>query len=231
MRIVKDVSPPKGLRRLVFRAPLHAYHARLGWLFGRRLLLLHHTGRVTGKPREVILEVVEHDARDGSYVVASGWGPTAAWYRNVMRTPQVRIQVGSKTIPVTAVPLPAEQGADILRPLRGTAPPAGQAPAASADGFRGGRLGRGLSRRRTADAVRAVRAALTARGTTPGLCGVVRCSPGGQGPLAAPPAARVRIYDWTRSLGDDGVPRTTGADTGEVRRVGKDRDDRRRWCG
>ena len=58
MRIVKDVPPPKGLRRLVFRAPLHAYHARLGWLFGQRLLLLHHTGRVTGKPREVILEVV-----------------------------------------------------------------------------------------------------------------------------------------------------------------------------
>lgn len=114
MRRVKPVQPPKGLQRLLFRVPIHAYHAGLGRLFGRRLLLLRHTGRVTGKPREVVLEVVEHDPRDGSYVVASGWGPTAAWYRNVMHTPQARIQVAGETIPVTAVAVPTEEGAEVF---------------------------------------------------------------------------------------------------------------------
>ena len=86
----------------------------MGWLFGQRLLLLHHTGRVTGKQREAVLEVVDHDPRDGSYVVASGWGPAAAWYRNVRHAPQVRIDIGKRTIPVTAVTLSAEEGADIF---------------------------------------------------------------------------------------------------------------------
>ena len=114
MKVVKTVQPPSGLSRLLFRVPIYAYHAGLGWLFGRRLLLLQHTGRVTGQPREVILEVAEHDPRDDSYAVASGWGTTAAWYRNINHNPQVRIHVGRRTIPVTAVPLSPEEGADIF---------------------------------------------------------------------------------------------------------------------
>lgn len=113
MEIVKKVGPPKGLGRLLFRLPIHLYRCGLGWLFGNRLVLVKHVGRVTGKPRQVVLEVVSRDA-DGSYVVASGWGPTAAWYRNLLHTPDVTIQVGRRTIPVTAVPLPADEGAEIM---------------------------------------------------------------------------------------------------------------------
>ena len=81
VRIVKNIEPPTGLPRLLFRLPIPAYRLHLGWLFGRRLLLLNHTGRVTGQPRQAVLEVADHDAADGSYVVASGWGTGAAWYR------------------------------------------------------------------------------------------------------------------------------------------------------
>jgi deazaflavin-dependent oxidoreductase (nitroreductase family) len=94
--------------------PIHFYRLGLGWLFGRRLLLLNHIGRVSGKPRQVVLEVVAHDPTDGSYVVASGWGPTAAWYRNILHTPTVIIQVGTRTMGVNAVPLTREEGADIF---------------------------------------------------------------------------------------------------------------------
>ncbi|MEB3980298.1 nitroreductase family deazaflavin-dependent oxidoreductase [Mycobacterium sp. 663a-19] len=81
-------------------------------MFGSRLLLLNHIGRVSGKPRRTVLEVVEHDG--DSYVVASGWGPTAAWYRNILHTPDVTIQVGGRTIPVTAMPLTGEEGAQVF---------------------------------------------------------------------------------------------------------------------
>ena len=114
MKIIKNVGPPTGLSRLVFRAPIHLYRTGLGWLFCDRLLLLNHIGRVSGKPRRTILEVVSHDRADGSFVVASGWGPSAAWYRNLLHTPDVSVQVGNRVTPVTAVPLPEEEGGDIF---------------------------------------------------------------------------------------------------------------------
>ncbi|WP_029112685.1 nitroreductase family deazaflavin-dependent oxidoreductase [Mycobacterium sp. URHB0044] len=114
MKIVKTVRPPSGLSRALLRAPIYLYRVRLGWLFGKRIVLLNHVGRVSGEQRQVILEVVEHNATDRSFVVASGWGPTAAWYRNILHTPEVSIQVGRHTIPVTAVPLAADEGAEVF---------------------------------------------------------------------------------------------------------------------
>jgi len=114
MKIVKAVEPPAGFTRALFRLPIHLYRLRLGWLFGNRLLLLNHIGRVSGKAHQTVLEVAEHDTTDDSYTVASGWGPTAAWYRNILHNTNVSIQVGTRTISVTAVPLSKEQGGDIF---------------------------------------------------------------------------------------------------------------------
>lgn len=114
MKIVKEIRPPAGLTRVVFRLPIYLYRLRLGWLFGSRLLLLNHIGRVSGKPRQTALEVAEHNPTDKSYTVASGWGPNAAWYRNIVHNPDVTIQVGNQMVPVTAVPLSSGEGADIF---------------------------------------------------------------------------------------------------------------------
>ncbi len=114
MKIVKNVSPPAGLSRFLYRLPISAYRAHLGWVFGERILLLHHVGRVSGKPRQAVLEVAEHDRTNDSFVVASGWGPSAAWYQNVLHTPNVTIDVGRRTIPVTAMALDADEGADVF---------------------------------------------------------------------------------------------------------------------
>ncbi|GAA2332474.1 hypothetical protein GCM10010431_64270 [Streptomyces kunmingensis] len=70
---------PRGRRRRLARLPLALYRAGLGPLFGRRLLLLHHTGRSSGLDRQVVLEVVASDAERGSWSLASGFGPRAAW--------------------------------------------------------------------------------------------------------------------------------------------------------
>ncbi|MFF5033105.1 nitroreductase family deazaflavin-dependent oxidoreductase [Nocardia salmonicida] len=114
MQIVKRPAPPTGVRRLMFRAPIHLYRLRLGWLFGGRLLLLDHTGRVSGKPRQAVIEVVEHDSADGSFVVCSGFGPKAAWYQNILATPDTSIRVGLHTIQVTAVPLDTNEGGEFM---------------------------------------------------------------------------------------------------------------------
>jgi deazaflavin-dependent oxidoreductase (nitroreductase family) len=114
VKVVKNIRPPAGLTRWLFRMPIYAYRLGLGWIFGKRLLLLNHIGRVSGKQHQTVLEVVEHDARDGSYLVASGWGPSAAWYRNILQKPEVSIRVGRHTIPVKAVPIDQDTGADIF---------------------------------------------------------------------------------------------------------------------
>lgn len=75
-------------------------------------VVCYHIGRISGNPRRAILEVVEHDG--DSYVVASGRGRTAAWYRNILHRSDVTIQVGTQTMPVTAVPLSKEEGGQVF---------------------------------------------------------------------------------------------------------------------
>jgi deazaflavin-dependent oxidoreductase (nitroreductase family) len=81
--------------RWLVRAPIWLYRARLGFLFGSRLLMLEHVGRVSGARRYVVLEVVARPAA-GTYVVVSGFGERAQWYRNVLARPQVRVYLGGR---------------------------------------------------------------------------------------------------------------------------------------
>lgn len=81
--------------RTLMRLPIRLYHARLGLLFGSRILMLEHRGRRTGAHRYVVLEVVDHPAPD-TYVVASGFGRRAQWFRNVTVEPHVRVWIGRR---------------------------------------------------------------------------------------------------------------------------------------
>ncbi|WP_243761208.1 nitroreductase family deazaflavin-dependent oxidoreductase [Streptomyces sp. YIM 98790] len=103
-------GPPRGgLRRAVLRAPVALYRMGLGGLLGGRMVLLTHTGRVSGQPRQVVLEVVERGREPGSLLIASGYGGRSQWFRNVLATPRVRYQVGRRRYTGTAVPLPPEE--------------------------------------------------------------------------------------------------------------------------
>lgn len=79
-------------KRTLMRMPIWLYRAHLGFLFGSRLLMLEHIGRKTGARRFVVLEVVGHPAPD-TYVVASGFGDRAQWFRNLIANPRVRVSV------------------------------------------------------------------------------------------------------------------------------------------
>jgi deazaflavin-dependent oxidoreductase (nitroreductase family) len=79
--------------RWVVRFPVVLYRARLGFLFGSRMLMLEHIGRKTGARRYAVLEVVDRP-RPGTYVVVSGFGTRAQWFRNVRACPNVGVWVG-----------------------------------------------------------------------------------------------------------------------------------------
>jgi deazaflavin-dependent oxidoreductase (nitroreductase family) len=99
---------PRGLMRLAVRAPIWLYRLRLGWLLGERMLLLTHTGRSSGQPRQTVLEVLRADRATNVFIIASGWGERADWYQNIMRTPEVSIEVGLRRIAARAERLPAD---------------------------------------------------------------------------------------------------------------------------
>ncbi len=107
-------APPTGLRRSLFRLPVWVYRARLGALLGHRFVLIHHTGRTTGRSRQVVVEVVDHDRATGAVTVASGFGPRSQWYRNLLATPAATIELGSRTIDVHARPLSPEEAASAM---------------------------------------------------------------------------------------------------------------------
>ncbi|MQY22085.1 nitroreductase family deazaflavin-dependent oxidoreductase [Nocardia macrotermitis] len=105
----------KALRtRWVVRAPIHLYRNGFGFLFGSRMLMIEHIGRRTGQPRYVVLEVVDHPVPD-QYVIVSGFGREAQWYRNIEAHPNVRVWIGThRALSATATPMTDEDSAAAL---------------------------------------------------------------------------------------------------------------------
>lgn len=88
--------------RSLTRAPIWVYRAGLGSVFGSRMLMLEHTGRRTGEQRYVVLEVLDHPDPD-RYVVASGFGTLAQWFKNVQANSTVKISAaGRRSVPAKA---------------------------------------------------------------------------------------------------------------------------------
>ncbi|OBH19915.1 nitroreductase family deazaflavin-dependent oxidoreductase [Mycolicibacter terrae] len=102
MSVLVDTASRLLRSRWLVRAPIWLYRARLGGLLGGRLLMLEHVGRKSGARRHVVLEVVEHPQAH-RYIVASGFGDRAQWFRNITANPRVRVYAGSRRpAPATA---------------------------------------------------------------------------------------------------------------------------------
>lgn len=108
-------KPPRGFLRLLLRLPAWLYRAHLGWLLGKRFLLLTHTGRKSGKSRRTVIEVIGHDPRDDTFFVCSGWGRTSDWYRNICRNPEVHITASRLRLRARAEVLDEAQAVKVLQ--------------------------------------------------------------------------------------------------------------------
>ena len=106
-------QPPRGWKAFFWRAPIFFYRAGLGWMLGKRFLLLNHIGRKSGLPRQAVLEVIHHT--DDAYFVASGFGEKSHWFQNILHTPDVNIQVGRRKMAAHAERLPSPKAKEILQ--------------------------------------------------------------------------------------------------------------------
>ncbi len=63
------------------RLPILLYRLGLGFILGRRLVMIEHLGRSSAQRRFVVVECV--DRTDSVVRVVSGFGRSAQWYRNI----------------------------------------------------------------------------------------------------------------------------------------------------
>ena len=87
---------PTGVFKWFLKSPALLYRAKLGFLFGQRFLVITHVGRKSGKTFHTPLEVVVHDTDTAEYIVCSGTGPNADWFRNISAQPVTSIQVKNR---------------------------------------------------------------------------------------------------------------------------------------
>ena len=107
-------SSPRGLARLAFRLPIWLYQLQLGWLLGDRLLLLTHSGRKSGQPRQAVIEVARHAPASDTSITASGFGPHVDWFRNIQKHPNVLVQSSTRRLEAVAEQLSHDVAADAL---------------------------------------------------------------------------------------------------------------------
>ena len=105
-------KPPHGIQAWFWRAPIYLYRWHLGGILGGRFLLLNHIGRKSGLPRQAVLEVIKHDSK--TYYSSSGFGEKSQWYKNILHTPDVKIQVGRKKMDALAEHLSYPEAKKVL---------------------------------------------------------------------------------------------------------------------
>lgn len=76
-------SKPTGLKKWFFQAPSWLYRAHLGFLMGRRFLMIEHRGRKSAKLYRTVIEVVGRHPDKGEWIVTAGFGPKSDWYLNL----------------------------------------------------------------------------------------------------------------------------------------------------
>ena len=91
-----DRLRPSPRFKAFFDAPRWFYRHELGWMLGKRVMALSHTGRKSGKERTTILEVAVYHPDTREMVVASAFGPKADWFLNIKAKPAHKVQVGRK---------------------------------------------------------------------------------------------------------------------------------------
>ena len=77
----------------LFKVPLFLYRLRLGWLFGKRFMLLTHVGRHSGKVRRTVLAVLRFDEQSKEIYAVSAW-TGSDWYSNIQAAPTLQVETG-----------------------------------------------------------------------------------------------------------------------------------------
>ena len=108
---------PNPLLKFFFKFPLFMHKLGLGgWerLIGAQWMLITTTGRKTGKRRETLVDVMDHDQAADIYYIEAAYGSHADWYRNIQASPIFEAQVGRRKFQARAEELTEKDAGEFL---------------------------------------------------------------------------------------------------------------------
>jgi deazaflavin-dependent oxidoreductase (nitroreductase family) len=98
----------------VLRAPVRVYDWNLGWVLGRRFLLLTHVGRTSGRRYRTVLEVIGENRRSGECMVIAGLGRAGQWYRNLQAHEALEVAIARQRFQPIHRELDAHEAAAVV---------------------------------------------------------------------------------------------------------------------
>lgn len=87
---------PSGVFKWFLHAPTWVYRAHLGFLMGKRFIMIEHRGRKSDHLYRTVLEVAGRYPGKSEWIVTSGTGTSADWYRNLKAGKLDAVWVGSR---------------------------------------------------------------------------------------------------------------------------------------
>jgi deazaflavin-dependent oxidoreductase (nitroreductase family) len=105
---------PSGVFKWFLHAPTWLYRGHLGFVMGTRFVMIEHRGRKSGSPYRTVLEVAGRYPDRDEWIVTSGTGPKADWYRNLEAGNLEAVWVGSRRSDATVRFLEAEEAGSVF---------------------------------------------------------------------------------------------------------------------
>jgi deazaflavin-dependent oxidoreductase (nitroreductase family) len=108
---------PRTLLKIFFKIPLIFHKLGFGgWerFIGAQWMLITAVGRKSGKPRQVLVDVLLHNEETDTYYVLSAYGVRADWVRNIQAAPSFEAQVGRRKFTAHANTLSSEDAGAML---------------------------------------------------------------------------------------------------------------------
>ena len=108
---------PDRLLKFFFKIPVWLHKMGfVGWerLIGAQWMLITTIGRKTGKPREVMVDVMEYNKAADTYYIEAAYGAHTDWFRNLQSNPIFEAQVGRRKFKARAGALSNEGAGEML---------------------------------------------------------------------------------------------------------------------
>jgi deazaflavin-dependent oxidoreductase (nitroreductase family) len=77
-------------------------------------MLIRTTGRNTGKPREVMVDIMDYDKATDTYYIEAAYGARADWYKNIQSNPIFEAQAGRRKFKARAESLSQTDAGELL---------------------------------------------------------------------------------------------------------------------
>lgn len=104
------------VKKWFMKSPSYLFRAHLGFVFGKRFLMIEHRGRTSGTLYRTPLEVAGRYPERTEWIVTAGSGPMSDWYRNLQANGAEAVWVGSSRHPHPGVRfLDAAESADVMK--------------------------------------------------------------------------------------------------------------------